>query len=363
MSRVVQVGSGLALLGAVHACCNARLLRRPVMGFAGRASVSVLVPARDEASVIGRCVRALLEQDVAEIIVLDDGSSDGTAEEARTAADGDPRVRVLAGGALPTGWAGKPHACAQLAAAADPSSSVLAFVDADVMLAPGAVSAAVALMEATGLDLVSPHPRQLAISPAERLVQPLLQWSIITTLPLRVAERSRRPSLSAANGQFLVVRRHAYERAGGHAAVRSAVLDDLALVRAVKAAGGRGGVVDGTSLATCRMYSSWPQLRDGYAKSLWSAFGSPGGAAAVVGGLGLAYVVPVVVALRGSRVGLLGYVAGVLSRVVSARATGGRVWPDSIAHPVSIIVFGYLVARSHAQHRRGVLRWKGRNVV
>ncbi|WP_345714047.1 glycosyltransferase, partial [Kineococcus glutinatus] len=177
----------------------------------------------------------------------------------------------------------KAHACAQLAAAA--RGDVLVLVDADVTLAPHAVAAAVDLLCRSGLDLVSPYPRQVAATAAERLVQPLLQWSWLTTLPLRTAETSRRPSLSAANGQFLVVDAAALRRAGGFAAVRSAVLDDVALVRAVKAAGGRGGVADGTALATCRMYEGWAALREGYAKSLWSAFGPPPAAAAVAAAL------------------------------------------------------------------------------
>jgi hypothetical protein len=215
---------------------------------------------------------------------------------------------------------------------------------------------------AANLDIVCPFPRQLAVTPAERLVQPLLQWSWLTTLPLRIAERSPRPSLTAACGQFLVVRRTALVRAGGFAAVRGVVLDDLALVRAVKASGGRGGVVDGTALASCRMYPSWPELRDGYGKSLWAAFGSPAGAAAVVSGLALAYVVPAVAALRGSRVGLAGYLAGVASRLVSAGATGARPWPDALAHPASVTFFGYLTVRSLRERRHGTLRWKGRPI-
>src|SRR5262249_13837674 len=145
-------------------------------------------------------------------------------------------ARVLRGTALPTGWLGKPHACRQLAAAA--RGDVLVFLDADVRLTPGAVRRATGLLESTGLDLISPLPRQIAEAAAERLVQPLLAWSILTLLPLDVAARSRRPSLTAANGQFLVVRRAAYERAGGH--VPDSVLDDLALLRAIKRTGGRG---------------------------------------------------------------------------------------------------------------------------
>ena len=141
-----------------------------------------------------------------------------------------------------------------------------------------------------------------------------------------------------------------------------AVLDDVALVRAVKASGGRGGVVDGTALATCRMYASWPELRDGYGKSLWAAFGSPPRAVAVLIGLALAYVVPPVAALRGSRAGLVGYLAAVASRLVAARTTGGRAWPDAAAHPASMVTFGYLTLRSLRERRRDSLRWKGRAI-
>ena len=108
---------------------------------------------------------------------------------------------------------------------------------------------------------------------AERLVQPLVPWLWATTLPVRIAERSPRPSLAAATGQFLVLTRRGYDRAGGHAAVRGEVLEDIALLRAVKRAGGRGGPVDGSRLASCRMYDGWPALRDGYAKSMWGAVG------------------------------------------------------------------------------------------
>lgn len=362
MSRAVRVASALAIAGTVHAVLNARLMRRPVVGAVATARVSALVPARDEAAHIFDCVRSLRLQDVAEILVLDDGSQDGTADLARAAADGDPRVRVLPGVPLPSGWLGKAHACALLAAAATPSSDVLVFVDADVLLAPMAVGAAVELLERTGLDLVAPHPRQVAVSPVERLVQPLLQWAFLTALPLRVAERSSRPSLGGANGQFLVVRRSVYDRAGGHGAARDSVLEDLALLRAVKAVGGHGGLVDGTRLATCRMYQDWPSLRDGYGKSLWAAFGSEPGAAAVAGALAFVYVLPAVAALRGSRAGLVGYAAAVVGRAVTARATGGRAWPDALAHPASILTFGYLAVRSIVQHRRNALVWKGRPI-
>ncbi len=158
---------------------------------------------------------------------------------------------------------------------------------------------------------------------------------------------------------------HAYTRAGGHEAVRGEVLDDIALLRAVKRSGGHGAVADGTHVATCRMYDSGAELVDGYTKSLWSAFGSRRAAAAAVGALSWLYVVPAVAAVAGptrrARAwGLAGYAAGVAGRALVARRTGGRVVPDAAAHPVSVIAFGVLVAESWRRHRAGTLTWRGR---
>lgn len=352
-----------ALLATAHSVWNMSRLRRPrTTGAAVPDRVSALVPARDEAGAIGHCLHTLRAQEGVgglEILVLDDRSSDGTAHVVAHHVAADPRVRLLVGDCEPpAGWLGKAWACHRLARAA--SGDVLVFVDADVRLEPRAIAAAVHLLRDAELDLVSPYPRQGADSTAERLVQPLLQWSWLTFLPLRLAESSRHRSLTASNGQFLVVDATAYHRAGGHAAVRNRVVEDVALCAAVKSSGGRGGVVDGTHLAHCRMYAGWPALRDGYAKSLWSAFGSPGKAVAVAGLLTAVYVGPVVAATFGRRLGWLAYAAAVLGRVLVGRRTGARVWPDAFAHPASIVALDGLVARSVIEHRRGTLRWKGR---
>lgn len=350
--RLLAAAAGLL---AVHAAVNARRLRVPTAR-ATDTRVSVLLPARDEAARVEPTLRSLLAQEGVdlEVVVLDDGSTDGTADVVRRVADGDPRVRLLTGRPLAAGWLGKPHACQQLAEAAALTSDVLVFVDADVVLAPHAVAATVALLEETGLDLLSPYPRQEAPG-ATALVQPLLQWSWLTFLPLRLAERSPWSSLSAANGQLLAVRRTAYDRAGGHAAAYDQVVEDVGLLRAMKRTGGRGGVCDGTALATTRMYDSWDELVDGYSKSLWTL---PLPAVAL---MALLYVVPPVAALRGSRVGALAYAAGVAGRVVSARRTGGPV-AASFAHPVSVAAFCLLAGRSRLRRRRGTLSWKGRSL-
>jgi GT2 family glycosyltransferase len=345
-----------------HTVANAFLLRRVTPGGSGE-NVAVLLPLRNEADRVEPCLRSLLGQ-TGRIHVLDDGSTDDTAELVRKI--GGDRVELHTGAPLPPGWLGKPHACQQLADWAG-DADVLVFVDADVVLEEGAVASAVALMRTADVTLLSPYPR---IAGAGRLVQPLLQWSWLTFLPLRAMERSPRPSLAAAGGQWLVVDRAGYRRAGGHAAVRDDVLEDIGLARAVKRSGGRIALADGSRFATCHMYRSWPELTAGYAKSLWASFGTRSGAGAVVVLLLLLYAGPPPATaaflatghLRLAAVAAVAYVLGVAGRVVTARVTGGRSWPDALGHPASIVVFAGLVVRSFRQHRRGTLTWRGRPV-
>jgi hypothetical protein len=348
-ATIAAVATGVLTL---HAAVNAMLLRHPgACDHPVTQTVAVLLPVRDEAARVEPCLRALLAQRGVpnlEILVLDDGSTDGTADVVRTVSD----VRLLTGDPLPPGWLGKPHACAQLAAATD--AEILVFVDADVVLARNAVAASVPMLD--GFDLLSPYPKVVGQS----LVQPLLQWSWLTFLPLRAMERSRRPSLAAAGGQFLVVRAASYRAAGGHAAVRDRVLEDVELARAVKRAGGRIALADGSKLATCRMYGSWRELVDGYAKSLWASFGSPAGAAAAVASLLALYVLPL--CAPPTYAGLAAYALGVVGRMVTARATGTRALPQALAHPVSIVLFAWLVAVSFRRRRQGRLAWKGRSI-
>ncbi len=362
MKRAVQAGSGLAISLSAHTLFNSIVVRRPGPG--GKPveeRVSVLIPARNEAANIGDCLDAILASKNLgdyEVIVLDDGSTDATASLA-----GAKGVRVVVGDELPTGWLGKPHACAQLGRAA--TGTALVFIDADVRVEPEGIARAVWMLRDNALHLVSPYPRQIAETPTERLVQPLLQWLWLTFVPLRWAERSGPPSLTAANGQLMVVDTDAYRDIGGHEAhaVRSAVVEDVWLARTAKRAFLRVTVADGHELASCRMYSSWEELSAGYAKSLWAATGSPLGATAIVSLLTLAFVVPPVAVITGParRLAAMGFLAAIGGRYASARTTGGRA-SDSWQHPASVVALSGLVVRSWLAKRRGTLSWKGRRV-
>ena len=355
-----------------HTAASLRLLRAPDPAAPTVTEpVSLLIPARNEERHIEATVRSALAQTgVAEleVLVLDDGSTDRTGEIVAGLAAEDARVRLItaADEPPPPGWLGKPWACERLADEA--RGSALVFVDADVLLAPHAVRALVHTLRTTGLAMVAPYPHQESGTWLERLVQPMVTWSWAATMPVRWGERSLRPSLSAANGQLLAVDAAAYRAAGAHAAVRGEVIEDVALMRAFKRAGAHAATVDGSHLASCRMYTGTTEVVDGYAKSLWAAFNGPVGSLAVTGLLVGVFVVPAAAAAaaptRGTRaIGAAGYAAGVTSRALVARRTGEPVLPDALAHPASILAFAGLSAVSWWRHLRGTNRWKGREVT
>lgn len=359
--NLVLVGTTLSVLLMLHAIINGLLLRRPLPARDIIESVAILVPCRNEAKEVAGLLASLRAQrhlPLLKIRILDDGSTDGTRALLHEHGGGDSRVEILDGAPLPDGWGGKTFACHQLALASI-DADVLVFLDADVRLEADAVAQAIATLRAYQLALVSPYPRQISRTWSERLAQPLLQWSWLATLPLRVAERSTRPSLSAANGQFLVMDAVAYRESGGHEAIASEVLDDIRMLQSLKRHGYRGVVIDGSTLATCRMYSSWPELRAGYSKWLWSAFGSPTATAATALLLAVTYLVPPIAALAGSWIGVAGYLAAVISRMVSAVRSGDRLM-DSLLHPLSIALLITLLAQSWIGRRRGSLAWKER---
>jgi len=370
---LVRAGSGLAVGIAVHTAWNLRHLRTPgATSPECRERVAVLIPARDEAATIEATVRsALAQHDVSDlhVIVLDDDSSDGTGEIVQRLMTDDSRLQLLRSHeAPPTGWLGKPWACARLADyARELEASVFVFVDADVVLEPHAVHALIDDLRSRNLAMVAPYPSQQAGTWLERLVQPLVTWSWAATLPLAWGEASTRTSLSAANGQVLVVDATSYNEAGGHGAVRDEVLEDIALMRAIKVSGRHAATVDGSQLASCRMYSSTSAVVDGYGKSLWDAFGGPVGSAAVNGLLTLAYVVPALAMVSARQPGVratgaMGYAAGVASRVLVARRVGEPL-VDSLAQPASIAAFVALNAISWRRHLAGKNTWKGRPVT
>jgi chlorobactene glucosyltransferase len=235
-------------------------------------SFSVLVPARNEEENIANCVSGLLAQDYPQfqVIVLDDNSTDRTWDILRGFADRDSRLQLIAGQPLPEDWLGKHWACHQLAEAAN--GELLLFVDADTIHRPDMLRCAAAAMIGEDAALISALPRQQAVSWSEILNIPAFYLGMLCGVPMGLTRLQRNPLLFACLGQFLLFRRETYDAAGGYAAVRQNVVDDLAIGRRVHAMGLRYRLLDGNGQVSCRMYHNFQELWKGLTKSAFATF-------------------------------------------------------------------------------------------
>lgn len=254
---------------------NLRRLPRAQGRPPGPTMVSILIPARDEAANIEACLRAALaSRDVAvEVLVMDDGSRDGTGAIVAALAAEDERVGLLTAPPLPPGWTGKVHACARLAEAA--RGTHLLFIDADVRLRPHAAAAMAAHAEDHELALVTGVPKQILRGLGEGLTVPAINFLLMGYLPGGGRAETLRPSLAAACGQLMLAEAVAYRRAGGHAAAPGILHEGIALARRLRAQGFRTEVVDGSRLAACRMYPGFGPAWAGFLKNAREGMATP----------------------------------------------------------------------------------------
>jgi glycosyltransferase involved in cell wall biosynthesis len=361
-TTLILIAVIISLLLTAHTFYNQFCLIRPTPRLISH-RVAILIPARNEELTIEAAVRSALAQQSLQsfvVVVLDDASNDSTL--AKVTAITDSKLQVISGDAdLPSNWLGKNWACHRLTESV--TADYFVFIDSDVVLEPLAVASAICAMEKNALDLVSPYPKQVTSSYLAKLVQPLLQWSWLTTVPLGLARQTNRGSLAVANGQFLVCSATAYAASGGHEVIKDQVLDDIELLRAFYKKGFKGCVIDGSAHATCQMYRTDKQLIAGYSKSLWTAFGGILGSLAINTFFMFVYVFPLYgFFINQPWLAVLGLFAGTSGRVITARATRSRVFPEALLHPLSLIVFLWLNIVSWSRHLRGVNTWKARDL-
>jgi glycosyltransferase involved in cell wall biosynthesis len=322
-------------------------------------SVAILIPMRNEEinaqDVIQSCLSSTGLPDF-RVRVLDDASTDGTSRAINSFGS---RIESLQGRPLENGWLGKPFACSQLSTAS--KEDYLVFVDADVRLSPQAISSSIALMQQLDWDFLSPYPAEEGETFFMKLVQPLLQWSWLTSVPLRFAESGKRASMIIANGQFFIVKRSAYEAINGHNSVKDEILEDLMIARLLSKRGYKGGVADASAVARCRMYESNNELIRGYTKSLWKAFGGPIGTLFTVALLIATQILPLLLILAGYEIALLPFTAAALTHLLAARRTRSPLL-NTITHPLAALSLIALIAESYRRRSLGTLEWRGRKV-
>jgi cellulose synthase/poly-beta-1,6-N-acetylglucosamine synthase-like glycosyltransferase len=329
---------------------------------ASRPTVSVIVPARNEEACLGACLESLAAQTGVgfEIILVNDASTDRTREIAQSF----PLVRVVEADIPPSGWTGKNNAMAAGARVA--RGDWLLFTDADTVHLPGSTARAVAEAKQHGDALLSYSPEQEVHGFWEGAVMPVIFAELaVTYQPSWVSDP--RSSAAAANGQYILITREAYDAIGGHGAVSDSLLEDVALAKAVKASGRKIFFRFGGDAVRTRMYRSFAQLREGWTKNLALLFPSPirlallrlteflliaGGVAASVTATLRGHLKPAVAAAI-LAVTIYGFL---LNRVRGAHFS----WQANALSPAGLPLFAYLLLRSRLSHKKGSVRWKGR---
>ena len=234
--------------------------------------VSVLVPARNEAPSIGRCISSLLAQDYPdyEVIVLNDNSTDDTSRILEKFAQSNSRLHVIQGTPLPEDWLGKHWACHQLDLVA--KGELILFTDADTFHTPDMLRSSVSALIAEHADLVSAFPHEEMLTWGERLLVPIMCWGIFTFIPIRLVQKMHWPLLAISIGQFMLFRRQAYDMLGGFEAVKREVVDDVCMGRILIDKGGEWRLLDGTRQVSCRMYRGFREAVGGFSKTIFAVY-------------------------------------------------------------------------------------------
>ena len=327
-----------------------------------RPLISIIVPARNEEACIARCLESLIAQSGVsfEIIVVDDASTDRTREIARSF----PEVRIVDPAPLLDGWSGKNNAV--FSGAREAHGDWFLFTDADTVHHTGSLARAVAEAHHHTADLLSYSPEQEVHGFWEKAVMPVIFAELATTYrPSQVSDPAS--PAAAANGQYLLITREAYDAVGGHAAVAASLLEDVDLARAVKASGRKIYFRYAPDAVRTRMYRSFSELCEGWTKNLTLLFPSPVGLSFVratefvliVGAMSTAAV------LATQRAFLPATVAALLGSVLYAWFLG-RIrrahfsWDANLMAIFGLSIFSYLLLRSRLSHRAGKVSWKGR---
>ena len=361
-----------SLAPAVLFCVNwRRYLPPPQAGSVCLPPLSVLIPARDEEDGIAAAVESVLASTGVhfEVIVMDDGSIDRTADMVEAIAKKDARVRLERTQNLPIGWNGKQHACWSLAQAA--SHELLCFVDADVRLQPDCLARMAVLLIQGQRGLVSGFPRQVTETWFERLLLPLIHFVLLGILPVERIRNTTDPAFAAGCGQFILVRREDYFACGGHAQIKTTMHDGLLLPKLFRQNGYRTDLADLTDLATCRMYRNARQVWQGLAKNATEGLASPVRIFPISLLLFLGQIVPFLLAAwlwmsGGSSVAETVYVLVAISGAWLPRFMAAyrfrQNWLGACLHPFGVVIL--LAIQWYALTRElagGTVRWKERS--
>lgn len=325
-------------------------------------SISILIPARDEEANIGRLLEQLstLEYGPLEIIVYNDHSSDQTESVVKHWAALHPTIKIINGQQPPHSWLGKNYACHQLAQAA--TGSILLFLDADVSLKKDLIIRSIGHFQRNQLDLLSIFPKQIVTTLGEKVSVPLMNWILLSLLPLSLIRKSNNEAFSAANGQFMMFKAATYKALWPHEKYKSHRVEDIAILRLFKRKNLASDTRLGDNDITCRMYDSLDAAIEGFTKNIFQLFGN-----SILTTTSFAIVTTIAPFVLYNHMGLawLGvYMAGVISiRVFVSLASRQAVFQNVVLAFPQHLVLLIIIIQGLINNKRKKILWKGRNIL
>lgn len=333
-----------------------------VTSFKQEPSVSILIPARNEEETIGTLLEQLttLEYSAFEIIVYNDNSTDNTESIIEHWAGRIPHIKIINEQQLPQGWLGKNHACHQLAQAA--TGDILLFLDADVSVKKDIVKRSVSHFRKHELHLLSIFPKQIVKSFGEKISVPIMNWILLSLLPLSYVRKSKNDAFSAANGQFMMFKTVTYKAIWPHEKCKSDSVEDIAIIRLFK----RNNLTSDTRLGdndiSCRMYNGLDDAIEGFTKNIFQFFGN-----SILATISFGILTTIAPFVLYSHMGvgwLTTYVAGMISvRIFVSLASQQSVVQNVLLAIPQHIVFLVIIIKGFINSKRKKILWKGRNIL
>jgi len=325
-------------------------------------NLSILIPARNEEENIGTLLEQLsaLSYGKLEIIVYNDHSTDKTESIVKQWTTRNPTIKTINGQKLPQGWLGKNHACHELAKAA--TGSILLFLDADVHVKKDLLKRSISHFQKQELHLLSIFPKQIVKSFGEKISVPLMNWILLSLLPLSLVRRSKNNAFSAANGQFMMFNAVTYKAMWPHEHCKSDRVEDIAIMRLFKQKNLACDTRLGDNDISCRMYAGLDSAIEGFTKNIFQFFGDSIWATISFGII--TTIAPFILYFYMGIWWLVVYVAGIVSiRFFVSLASQQSVVQNLVLAIPQHIIFLVIISKGLINRKRKKLIWKGRNIL
>lgn len=325
-------------------------------------SVSILIPARDEEENIGTLLEQLatLEYRTLEIIVYNDHSDDKTESIVKHWATLNPAIKIINGQNPPQGWLGKNYACHELSKAA--AGEILLFLDADVSVKKDLIKRSISHLQKYELHLLSIFPKQIVKSFGEKVSVPLMNWILLSLLPLSLIRKSKNEAFSAANGQFMMFKAVTYKTIWPHEKCKSDRVEDIAIIRLFKKNKLTSDTRLGDNDISCRMYNGLETAVAGFTKNIFQFFGN-----SILVAISFAIITttaPFIIYFNMGVWWVTTYIAGILSiRIFVSLASQQSVVQNLLLAFPQHIVFLVIIIKGLIGSKQKKLIWKGRNIL